>query len=34
MVLQGEGKGKISSIHSAKYFGDQMPPNMGSHEMD
>ena len=36
MVLQGEGRGKLSSPHLVKDFGDQNPPTNGDilYEMD
>ena len=34
MVHQRDGGGKISSSHSVKSFGDQMPPKMGRCDLD
>jgi hypothetical protein len=32
MVLKGEGRGKISSPHLVKYFGEKNPPKMGRYD--
>jgi hypothetical protein len=32
MVLQGEGRGKFSSLHLEKYFVDQNRPKMGRYD--
>lgn len=34
MVLEGEGRGKVSSTHLIEYFGDQKPPKIGRYDLN